>query len=404
MSLLVIAIVAMLAQQTIATTAKLGMPAMFPTVAADLGFDPHYALAYTWGYAACAIVVMAGCGGALRRWGALRTSQIGCGAMALGLASAALLAQPWLALPPLVLAVVLNSAGSTVATPASSQILAKYAPPKWAPLVFSIKQTGVPAGLAISGMILAPAAAAFGWREALLGLAVVCLLIAVALQPLRAEFDRDRDPTARPRLSDFARTIRDVLEAPELRGLAMTAFCFVGMQAVFMGFSVTYLHEALGYAVEEAGPLFGAAALIAVPARIFWGWIGSAFVTPRILLAALAALMALSTAAMGAFAESWSRTEIFAVLALVSLTVLSWHGVLLSEAARLAPEGEAGRVTGGVLAFGSAGQVAYPMLFGAGLYLGGFPLAYAAIGLPALAVCGLLAMGARRNRPKATGR
>jgi len=130
MPILIIAIVAMLIQQTIATTAKLGMPAMFPTVAADLGIDPKVVLGYTWSYAAVAILVMAGCGGALRRWGALRTSQIGCLAMAIGLAAAALLAQPWLALPPLILGIFLNSAGSTVATPASSQILAKYAPPK----------------------------------------------------------------------------------------------------------------------------------------------------------------------------------------------------------------------------------------------------------------------------------
>ncbi|MFZ9080130.1 MAG: MFS transporter, partial [Alphaproteobacteria bacterium] len=273
MPILIIAIVAMLIQQTIATTAKLGMPAMFPTVAADLGIDPKVVLGYTWSYAAVAILVMAGCGGALRRWGALRTSQIGCLAMAIGLAAAALLAQPWLALPPLILGIFLNSAGSTVATPASSQILAKYAPPKWAPLVFSIKQTGVPAGLAISGMVLAPIAASLGWRPALLGLACVCILIAVALQPLREEFDADRDPTARPKFSDFPITIRQVLNAPEMRSLAMAAFCFVGMQSIFMGFSVTYLHEALGYTVEEAGPLFGAAALIAVPARILWGWV-----------------------------------------------------------------------------------------------------------------------------------
>ena len=384
MPILIIAIVAMLIQQTIATTAKLGMPAMFPTVAADLGIDPKVVLGYTWSYAAVAILVMAGCGGALRRWGALRTSQIGCLAMAIGLAAAALLAQPWLALPPLILGIFLNSAGSTVATPASSQILAKYAPPKWAPLVFSIKQTGVPAGLAISGMVLAPIAASLGWRPALLGLACVCILIAVALQPLREEFDADRDPTARPKFSDFPITIRQVLNAPEMRSLAMAAFCFVGMQSIFMGFSVTYLHEALGYTVEEAGPLFGAAALIAVPARILWGWVGSTLIKPKMLLACLATMMAISTITMGFFGTGWEDWQIFGVMGLISLSVLSWHGVLLSEAARLAQPGEAGRMTGGVLAFGSAGQVFYPMLFGLGLASGSYIAGYALIAIPAL--------------------
>lgn len=383
MPILVLAIVAMLVQQTVATTAKLGLPAMFPRAAEDLQVDPEYVLLYTWTYAACAILVMAGCGGALRRWGALRTSQIGCVFMALGLAAAALLATPLLAIPVMAVAIMLNSGGSTVATPASSQILAKYAPLKWAPLVFSIKQTGVPAGLAISGMILAPAAVAYGWRETLLGLALFCLVIAFALQPLRAEFDKDRDPTARPRWSDFPETIRDVLATRELRGLALGAFCFVGMQAVFMGYSITYLHEALGRDLADAGRLFGMAALLAVPARIFWGWVGSALLPPRYLLAGMALIMAGSTSAMGLFDETWSDWMIFLVASVVSLSVLSWHGVLLSEAARLAPEGEAGRMTGGVLAFGSAGQVVFPLLFGAGILLQGYGAAYLAIGLPA---------------------
>lgn len=397
MNILVIAILAMLVQQTVASTAKLSLPAMFPKAAEDLGFDPEFVLLYTWAYAACAIVVMAGCGGALRRWGALRTSQIGCVAMAVGLAMAAVLAQPWFALLPMALAVVVNSAGSTVATPASSQILARYAPPKWAPLVFSIKQTGVPAGLAISGMILAPAAVAYGWREALIGLAVICLAIAFLLQPVREEFDQDRDPNAKPSWTDFPRTIRDVIATRELRGLALGAFAFVGMQAIFMGFSVTYMHEALGYDLADAGRLFGAAALIAVPARVFWGWIGSTLISPRYLLAGLAVIMAGSTAAMGLFDASWSRSAIFAVAGAVSLSVLSWHGVLLSEAARLAPTGEAGRMTGGVLAFGSAGQVFYPLLFGAGLYLGGYGLAYVLIGAPAALVAAALLWPERRE-------
>ena len=150
MPVLLIAMIAMLVQQTVATTAKVGLPALFPAIAEDLAFDSEYVLVYTWAYAACSLAVMVGCGGAIRRYGALRTSQIGCVMMAAGLAIAALLANAWLIVPALGLAVLLLSVGSTVSTPASSQILATYAPPNWAPLVFSIKQTGVPAGVAIS--------------------------------------------------------------------------------------------------------------------------------------------------------------------------------------------------------------------------------------------------------------
>jgi MFS family permease len=395
MTVLLLAIIAMLVQQTIATTAKVGLPALFVPIAAELGFDAEYVLVYTWVYAICSLCVMAACGGVIRRLGALRTSQIGCLMMAAGLAAAALLASPVLVFFALGIGVLLISFGSTVATPASSQILAAYAPPKWAPLVFSIKQTGVPAGVAISGFILVPLASTQGWRATTLGLALVCVAIAVLLQPLRAEFDRDRDPKARPRLVDFVINVRDVLGQFERRAMAMAAFTFVGMQAIYTNFTITYLHEDLNFEYETAGEILGFATLLAVPARIFWGWVGSTLVQPRALLAALAMIMASSTALIGAFDPHWSHAAVLAVNCAVGLSVLSWHGVLLSEAARLAPAGEAGRMTGGILAFGSAGQIVYPAIFGLGYWLGGYGLAYVAIAAPAAMVGAVLILRRR---------
>ena len=46
------------------------------------------------------------------------------------------------------------------------------------------------------------------------------------------------------------------------------------------------------------------------------------------------------------------------------MTALSWHGILLAETARLAPEGQVGGVTGGVLAFTSIAMMIYPALYG----------------------------------------
>ena len=123
--------------------------------------------------------------------------------------------------------------------------------------------------------------------------------------------------------------------------------------------------------------------------------VGSTLVRPRALLASLAMIMASSTALIGAFDPHWSHAAVLAVNCAVGLSVLSWHGVLLSEAARLAPAGEAGRMTGGILAFGSAGQIVYPAIFGFGYWLGGYGAAYVAIALPAAAVGAVLALRRR---------
>ena len=163
--ILILAVVAMLIQQTMATVAKTAIPVLIPTIALELGTASEVVLAYTWVFAFVGVLVMAGCGTFIIRYGGIRMSQVGGLLMALGLAIVTLSGLDlWTGFLALGLAAILISAGSTSATPASSEILARYAPARIAPLIFSIKQTGVPAGIAIAGALLLPLAARIGWQ------------------------------------------------------------------------------------------------------------------------------------------------------------------------------------------------------------------------------------------------
>jgi MFS family permease len=397
--LLLLAVVAMLVQQTMATVAKTAIPVLFPAIALELGAASQAVLAYTWVFAVIGVLVMAGCGTFIIRYGAIRMSQVGGLLMAGGLVLAALAGiDYWTGIVMLTLGAVLISAGSTSATPASSEILARYAPPRIAPFIFSIKQTGVPAGIAIAGALVLPLSVWIGWQSALLVTAGICLVIAAGLQPCRREFDRDRNPEQKLAFGDVKETVRAVLQQPALRAMAMAAFVFVGLQAIFTNFTVVYLYEELHYTAVEAGAILGLTTLVAVPARIFWGLVASTIMPARPLLGLLAAVMAVAAAAMGAFSPEWSQWQVSAVCVVIAMTALSWHGVLLSEVARIAPDGAVGRLTGGVLAFGTAGQVASPILFGALYFPFGYQAAYLAVALPAAVVAVIML----RRRPAAT--
>jgi len=50
-------------------------------------------------------------------------------------------------LPGFAVSAIIGGGGAAVSTPTSSQLLGRVSPPRLAPLVFSIKQTAVPAGL-----------------------------------------------------------------------------------------------------------------------------------------------------------------------------------------------------------------------------------------------------------------
>jgi MFS family permease len=376
---MLIALGAMFVQQTFASVGKVLPAVVAPLVIAEFHADPAWVGVYFGISAAASLFAQMGCGSFIVRYGALRMSQVSLVLLGGGMAAAAAGGAFGFAA-----SAVVGGGGAAVSTPTSSQLLGRVSPPRLAPLVFSIKQTAVPAGVLIAGFLGPAMAGAFGWRGAMLAVAAACVVCAAALQPLRARFDDDRVPSRRFRLSDFRTTIASVLAAPELRALSFACFAFNGIQAVFIAYFVTYL-VALGYELAAAGFLFSVVVALAVPCRVLWGWLGSFHVAPRRVMAGLAFGMAASVAATGLFDAGWPALAVGLVGAVVSATAVSWHGILLSETARLAPPGTVGAVTGGVLSFGQVGALAGPFVFSLLLHLtGGYTAGWAVCAIPAV--------------------
>jgi MFS family permease len=389
---MLIALAAMFLQQTFASVGKVLPAIVAPLVIAERHADPAWVGVYFGVAAAASLFAQMGCGSFIIRYGALRMSQVALVLLGGGMAVAA-----EGSLFGFGASAIIGGGGAAVSTPTSSQLLGRVSPPRLAPLVFSIKQTAVPAGVLICGFLGPAIAGAVGWRGAMLATAAACVVGAAMLQPLRARFDDDRILSRRFRLSDFRTTIASVLEARELRGLSFACFAFNGVQSVFTAYFVTYL-AAVGYELAAAGFLFSLVVAVAVPCRILWGWLGSFHVAPRRVMAGLALGMAGSVAATGLFSPAWSMTAMWMVGAILSATAMSWHGILLSETARLAPAGRVGAVTGGVLSFGQIGALAGPLAFSLLLSLtGGYSAGWALCAIPALWV------GISLLRPRALG-
>src|SRR2546421_1336646 len=295
MSPMLIALGAMFLQQTFASVGKTLPAVVAPLVIAELHADPAWVGVYYGLSAAASLFAQMGCGSFIIRYGALRMSQIALVLLGGGMAAAA-----EGGLLGFGASAVVGGGGAAVSTPTSSQLLGRVSPARLAPLVFSIKQTAVPAGVLICGFLGPAMAIALGWRGAMLATAAACVIGAAMLQPLRARFDDDRVPSRRFRLSDFPATIAAVLEARELRRLSFACFAFNGVQSVFIAYFVTYL-AALGYELAAAGFLFSLVVALAMPCRVLWGWLGSFHVQPRHVMAGLALGMAAGAAATGLF-------------------------------------------------------------------------------------------------------
>jgi MFS family permease len=362
--ILIVALVAMFLQQTFATLAKNVIPIVAPAALPDLGLSAAYVGYYISFSAFVQIFIMLSCGNYIRRFGGLRISQVGLVCVGIGLTCAA----SGLLWPFLITAIALTL-GTASATPASSQILARVTPSKQAPMVFSAKQTAVPFGIMIGGLVLPFFVLQFGWQGAMLAIAALCTGFAIILEPTRNELDQDRDPDASLSPQGIKFVLITIIRSPDLRALAISMFAFVGLQISYTTFLILFLTERLGYSLTEAGGIFAMATLIGLPARMLWGYVASVWSTPWRILSGLGFTMSAASIATGFFSPEWHYAQILAVSVVVTSTALGWHGVMLSEVARLAPPGHAGGMTGGVLAFSALGQIIIPLSFSAILTL-----------------------------------
>jgi MFS family permease len=387
-----LALVSMLVQQTFVTLGKTIVPVIGPAMTGALGLEPELVGAYVAITGVASTIGAAASGRWIQRLGAMRVSQLSLLLVAAGLA----LAVPGWVSAIAVGAVVLGF-GTVMATPASSEILARYAPPNRVALVFSLKQTGVPAGTMLAGLIGPFCVALMDWRAALILVVAGMVLLAAVLQPLTARFDRDGAAARSGERAGMLATMRRTLGEPRMRRLAFAHASFVGLQHTFTTFFVTFAVVRLDYDLVTAGSLFAAAQLVAMFGRVFWGWLGGR-IGGMALLGLLGLAMATIAGLLGLVTPAWPFAAVAAVTLGLAGTAVSWHGVLLSEIAQRAPAGQVGAMTGGVIAFGGATGIVYPLAMTALVSAtGSYALCFWLSAMPPLLVGLVLLVGERKR-------
>jgi len=371
-----------LAVQTLVAFAVYCAPVMAPVAGPALGFSPSavgYYIAVTY---FGSMIGSAVAGGWVARFGPIRVSQAG---LALALCGLALAAS---ASPPLVmLGGFIVGLGYGPTTPASSVILVRAAPPAMFSLIFSIKQTGVPAGGALAGALVPVLVLAFGWQWAAVAIGVACLVLALAIGPVRDRYDRELDPQAPISLRTAFAPVGMVLREPALRQMCITSFVYGGVQITLVTYLVTFLVDSFALTLVLAGLVMAVAQVASVIGRVVWGVLADRVLTRRAMLGLLGIGMGISALLALAAGPAWPAWLLFLYASVFGATAVGWNGVFLAEIARVAPQGRTSEATGGCLFFTFLGVVVTPPIFNAVLALAGsYPIAYAVFALPALAV------------------
>jgi MFS family permease len=386
-----LALLITLAIQAFSAMAMMAVPVLVPAAPGPArlttaGIGLYVLVAYVG-----AVVGSLSAGSMVERWGAIRASQYALLLSAAGLALAALVPA---ALFP---AALLVGLGYGPITPASSHVLIRTTPPQRRNLVFSIKQTGVPLGVAMAGFSVPPLGAATGWIGTLLVLALACVVATAAAQPIQRALDAQT--AVEPRAADaptqrwwttLIEPMAVILRHRGLRTLAAVSFILSGMQISFTSYLVSYLTSELVLTALLAGSMLGLSQTGGVIGRVLWGYLSDRLVHPLSMLAMICAgvgWFSLLTAAMALWHWVPPGLLLALLMFLFGACVSGWNGVYLAEVARQAPPGAAGKATSGTLAVTFLGVIAGAPLFGlVAASAGGFA---AAFGLHAVLATGL---------------
>jgi sugar phosphate permease len=334
-------------------------------------------------------------GGLLSRYGAIRICQVALLACAGAMVMVGTIAT-WQA--ALLAAALIGFALGTV-NPAGSRVLARHSPPRWQPLIFSVKQTSTPIGGMLAGLLLPPLMALYDWRLAVIAIAAIPFLTMLAVQPLRAGLDDDRDPSFRVTWSGLADSLRVVFESRSLLILAVAGGLYTFVQMGILTYVVVFLEQEHGLGNAVAGGVFAIIHATAIPGRIFWGLIAGRRLTAWILLGLIGILMAASIIAVAAFTPAWPFWLVALVATLLGVSTNGVLGLWFSEFARLAPPGKVADAAGGGQFFLYLGITTGPPIFGAiVVHGGGYANAFHVIAGLALVTGILLLFTWRRGR------
>ena len=349
----------MLAVLTTSSMAVTVVAVLAPEAAPEIGVDATRIGTYTAIVYVFATLSGAVTGPMVDRFGAIRVCQATMALAALAMLCFARGTIGW----ALASAVILGCAYGPF-NPASAHVLWRLSTPRWRPLVFSVKQTGVPLGGALTGALIPAVVLLSDWKTAALTVGAVAVVMMVLLQGLRVAVDADRGGALTLEWRRLVEPVRLALVEPELRGYTLAAFAYAGCQLSIMSFMVVFLTRAVDMSLVLAGSVFASLQIGGFAGRLVWGGIASRLNAPRAVLVAIGLITATCLVVTPFMNGDWPLAGVIALATLLGASSLGWNGVLLSEVATHAPENLAVDATAGMQVVMFGGITVIPPLFG----------------------------------------
>jgi MFS family permease len=350
-----LALIILTAIQVATSFAATAVLAISPLLVNSLQISPKWIGLYTALLFAAAAWSSIYFGNRVHRMGSFQVSRI-----CLGMCSLGMLLIGSLHGAAILLGSILMGVGYGGIMPASSYYLSQTTALKHRSLLFSIRQSGVPAGAALAAVTVPVMTQQLGILPAF---ALPGMLGLIAAACFRARSVTHDNAAAGPGALEQSGLWTALLENPKLRTLALIAFIFSGLQVTVTAMLVPFLNSFANMTIDQAAGFLTLFNVVGIAFRLVWGrCVDRGWSALQMLgFSALLGIAGFAIMAWAAFAViPWTMLLVAAVA--LGVAVIAWNGVLFSEIVAIVPAHKVGQATGLCVFAGFVGVVLMPTI------------------------------------------
>ncbi len=248
--------------------------------------------------------------------------------------------------------------------PATTKAIVYWFSAKGRATAIGIKQSGVTLGAAIAAAVLPASALALTLPRSVAIAGAAVLVPAVLCFLLYRDFPQNPVPQKAKDRADGG--LMQVLTNRNIILLSLADCVWSSIQMSVSTYFVLYLKESLLFPVVLAGGYLAAAQMSAGIGRVFWGVVSDYLFQGRrkIVFAIIGAIATATTSGMIFLTKETPGWAVFAAAALIGVSVLGRHGVLIAFISESAGKASAGTAIGVSITISYIGIILGPPLFG----------------------------------------